>query len=201
MKFEIKSGQVNKKRKMAIKEEKQESSKLNSSDDKISLNENQHLKSVSPNDQFKITTISSTNRENPSNNLLSKDVSNKVISTSLNSTNSTSNVLTNVTSTTNNNSVSSLLNLSIESKPSINSLSSTSSNLSTNSLLNVNQSLNLNSSASSKTSSTKFSIANILSSVKGAENVLKTKTDLLSNDIPADLGNFSFYTFLNSVIK
>lgn len=193
MKLEIKSGQLNKKKKMAIKEDKQQDrSKSNSPlviDDKVtSLNENQlSVKSISPSDnQCKVTILLSNRDANTTvNNNISKDLtsSNKTVSSS-NSINHTSNVLTNVTASTNS-TANSILNLSTltDTKSSINNLSnSTAPNLSTSSLLNAN-SLNLNSSVSSKTPiSTKFSIANIL----------KNKSEsLLANDLPADLGKSS----------
>lgn len=196
MKLEIKSGQLNKKKKMAIKEDKQQDrSKSNSPlviDDKVtSLNENQlSVKSISPSDnQCKVTILLSNRDANTTvNNNISKDLtsSNKTVSSS-NSINHTSNVLTNVTASTNS-TANSILNLSTltDTKSSINNLSNSTapnlSNLSTSSLLNAN-SLNLNSSVSSKTPiSTKFSIANIL----------KNKSEsLLANDLPADLGKSS----------
>ena len=212
MKLEIKSGQVNKKRKMAIKEDKQDCLKSNSPliiDDKVtSLADNQSSlnKSESTSNNDCKLTISLANRESLSatanlmaNSNLAKefDISLNKISSSA-SLNTSSNILTNVTSSSNN-SVNSLLNLSTPisdfSCKTINSLTTTNPsnlNLSTNSLFHSSNSINLNSS-SKQTPTTKFSIANILSSVKGAENVLKNKTDsLLTNDLPVDLGNLKF---------
>lgn len=208
MKLEVKSGQVTKKRKMAIKEEKQESSKSNSplAEEKLTnLGENQLAESVSLSPNGGKTSLSKLDPILPVSSADSAS-QNKLTSSA---SGGTSNVLTNVTATANNNSVSSLLNLSpssIESKAplnlsNLNSLPNANlSSLSTGSLINASSL-----SASPKaTSASKFSIANILSSVKGAENVLKSKSEsLFANDLsPAELSalhynNLTAAHFLN----
>lgn len=215
MKLEVKSGQVTKKKRMAIKEEKPENPKSNSppvEEKLVKLGENQLVKSVSPSPNGGQCKVSLSKRETilPANVSSIDSVSQNKLTSS--ASGGTSNVLTNVTSTANNNSVSSLLNLSPSSIESgkaslnlsnLNSLPNANlSNLSTGSLINASS---LSASPSSKgTSGSKFSIANILSSVKGAENVLKTKSEsLFANDLsPAELSalhynNLTAAHFLN----
>lgn len=188
MKLEIKSGLGNKLRKMAIKEEKQESSSPLIIDDKT--NENQIIvKSVSPTPNSQLNgsatanhckiTISLPNCDLPANNILKDVTQNKMTSNA----NSAANLLSN-NSTTNNSpaSLSDSSKSSVNSTPSLtplNANSSTLSNISTNPLINANA-LNLNSSKNPS----KFSIANILSNVK-VDNVFK-------NDLPAELGSLHY---------